>query len=216
MLTADMGRGGRRGAIAAVAGIGLIATMAAGCGSSGGAASPKQSGSGTPQADASGHAAVQCPSPAAAPAPSWPPQLPADLPKPSPATIVKAFDRGRGVQQAQFVVPRSLRDEVIFVLHQLPAAGYRLGDGDAERTEADTPFARGGTHGLIRLSALGPCRTEWTVVTVARGASPSGPLLPSHDEPSGSDQSGDRSGNQGGDTEQPLVPAHTVDGSPAN
>jgi len=206
--TADIGWGGRRGAIAAAAGIGLIAVMAGGCGSSGGSPAATSSGSGSPQAEAPGNAPLQCPSPAAAPAPSWPPQLPADLPKPSPATVVKAFDRGRGVRQAEFVVPRSLRDEVIFVLHQLPAAGYRLGDGDAERTEADTPFAHGSTHGLIRLSALGPCRTQWTVVTVTRGASPSGPLLPSHADPSDSDQ--------GGDTEQPLVPGHTVDGSPAN
>lgn len=193
-----------------VAGLAVLAlALAGGCGSSGGGhPSAHDTDADSAQAAVSGHGLVHCPKPAAAAAPSWPAELPPDLPKPSPATVVDAFERdGGGLRQAEFVVPRSLREEVEFVLKELPAAGYQLGSGDAERTEADTPFAHGGLHGLIRLSALGPCRTQWTVVTVARNASPSGPLLPPHDE---SDDSGDSDGPAATEPDSP-----SESGSPA-
>jgi|SRR5579884_3001155 len=172
---------------AAVAGLVMLVVLAA-CGSPGDGSTGRTShpaAVGSASAAASGHGLVRCPSPAAAPAPSWPSQLPADLPKPSPATILHAVDRAGGLREAQFVVPRSLRDEVLFVLQKLPPAGYIIGRGDSELREADAPFVHGEIHGLIRLSALSPCRTEWTVVTVAASASPTAPLLPPHSTSSG-------------------------------
>jgi hypothetical protein len=79
-----------------------------------------------------------------------------------------------------------LRDSVIFVVEHLPKAGYVLGRGDAEATEADAPFLHGSTRGLIRMLQTGLCTTDWLLATVdTQTPVANSPLLTPH-TPSGS------------------------------
>ena len=66
-----------------------------------------------------------------------------------------------------------------------PKAGYQLGRGDAEATEADAPFIHGQLRGLVRMLEAGPCETQWLLATVTAQNAPTTPLLPTH-SPSGS------------------------------
>ena len=112
--------------------------------------------------------------------------VPADLPKPPNATIDDADTAPDGVRIVKFTTPQSLREAVLFVVQELPKAGYVLGRGDAEATEADAPFVHNDTRGLLRMIATGDCRTQWLLATIDTSAPTGGsPLLPAH-SPSGS------------------------------
>lgn len=79
----------------------------------------------------------------------------------------------------QFETPLSLREAVLFVLGELPKAGYTLGRGDAEVNQADAPFARAGMFGQIRINGTAACNTTWLVaVGAAQNSSATSPLLP--------------------------------------
>src|SRR5207248_1949358 len=80
----------------------------------------------------------------------WPAALPRDLPKPLHARIQQATTTTDGVHIIKFTTQTSLRDGVLFVVRRLPKAGYVLGRGDAEASEADAPFVHGNTRGLYR------------------------------------------------------------------
>jgi hypothetical protein len=153
--------------------------LAAGCGGGSG----KQAGPATPQHTLSPAA---CPVPSGAKEPRWPSTVPADMPKPAHATITDSTTTSDGVHITKFTTPSSLRDGVLFIVGKFPKAGYVLGRGDAEVTEADAPFVHGDVRGLVRLLATQPCSTLWLVAT-ARSNAPGGssPLLPSR-SPSGS------------------------------
>lgn len=109
-----------------------------------------------------------CPTPAAGKPTSWPKFLPADLPKPANATIQPhgVSTTSDGVHIVKFTTPTSLRDSVIWIVHTYPAAGYTLGRGDAEATEADAPFAHGQIRGVTRISSIEQCKTLWLTATV--------------------------------------------------
>lgn len=129
-----------------------------------------------------------CPSSATPKQPHWPPAIPADMPKPPDATISESSTTTDGVHITKFTTPTSLRDGVLFIVGKFPKAGYVLGRGDAEVSEADAPFVHGDIRGLVRLLATQPCSTLWLVATVnANNPSTGGgsPLLPTR-SPSGS------------------------------
>ena len=109
-----------------------------------------------------------CPTPAAAKAPKWPVWLPKDMPKPANATIMPGgvSVTTDGVHIVKFTTPGSLRDSVLFIVHTYPKAGYALGRGDAESTEADAPFAHGQIRGVTRISSINNCKTLWLTATV--------------------------------------------------
>ncbi len=100
----------------------------------------------------------------------WPAGIPADLPRPPGIRDQRLQPASAGVAVVRFTTPLSLPDSIRFVLRALPAAGYALGRGDAERSEADAPFARPGTRGVIRMVATAPCLTTWVVAAVQQGA----------------------------------------------
>lgn len=160
--------------------VAILALFAAGCTSGSKKASPQP-----------GPVHTFSPSPCATPTSPkpthWPAAVPADMPKPANATIVNSTTTSDGVHITKFTTPSSLRDGVLFVVGKFPAAGYVLGRGDAEVTEADAPFVHGKIRGLIRMLATQPCSTLWLVATVDTNASTGGgtPLLPSR-SPSGS------------------------------
>lgn len=135
--------------------------------------------------------AVPSASPAALPAPSpcpraahpgqrWPADIPADFPRPPGAVITRSFRTQSGLRVVEFTTPMSLRDGVLFLIRALPAAGYVIGRGDAEATEADAPFAKGTVHGALRLTITSPCSTSWILAVAEVQPNGVSPLLPSH------------------------------------
>lgn len=127
-----------------------------------------------------------CPTPGQVKHVVWPAKVPSDLPKPPNATLNGQLSANDGVHIVKFTTPTSLRESVLFIVEKLPKAGYVLGRGDAEATEADAPFLHGSVRGLMRLVELGHCQTQWLLATVSNQAPTTGsPLLPPH-TPSGS------------------------------
>jgi hypothetical protein len=108
---------------------------------------------------------------------AWPKPVPATLPKPPTGTKPKFIYRSFRLSVARLTTQLSLRDSVLFVLDQLPKAGFVLGRGDAEPGQADAPFTGGGVYGQIRLNSLSTCRTQW-LIAVAPPANAGSPLLP--------------------------------------
>jgi hypothetical protein len=144
-----------------------------------------------PEAAATPTASVIAPSPSPLPtcAPtkatrySWPKQIPQDLPRIPGASIESSKTTTDGLYIVLFSTHASLRDGVLFIVRQLPAAGFQLGRGDAELTEADAPFNKGNVRGVLRGAAIGVCETKW-VLAVARNIGTGTPLLPAHTGPS--------------------------------
>lgn len=158
-----------------------VVLLVAGCGGGSKQAAPRT----TPTLPA--YTPSPCATPATPRQPHWPPGVPADMPKPPNATISDSQTTPDGVHITKFTTPSSLREGVLFIVGNFPKAGYVLGRGDAEVSEADAPFVHGSVRGLVRLLAQQPCSTLWLVATV-NASSPSGgggsPLLPTH-SPSG-------------------------------
>jgi hypothetical protein len=168
----------RAGAVVAAV---TVALLAAGCSSG----SEKQAVPNPPPRQT--FSATPCPSPSNAKPTQWPAAVPADLPKPPYATVTESTTTSDGVRITKFTTPMSLRESVLFVVEKLPKAGYVLGRGDAEVTEADAPFVHGEIRGLVRMLATQPCSTLWLLATVKSTSPGTGgsPLLPTH-SPSGS------------------------------
>ena len=120
-----------------------------------------------------------CPIPPAAEL-TWPDPVPSDLPVPPGASLSDVEDRTDGLTVVKFTTPISIRDGVLFLIEQMPAAGYTLARGDAENTEADAPFVKGELRGVMRMIAVERCRTDWlmALATSTPGVQPGTPLLP--------------------------------------
>ena len=78
--------------------------------------------------------------------------MPADLPKPPAATLTKVDKRPDGLSVVSSRTATSLRTACCSSSTAAPA-GYTLGRGDAEATEADVPFIKGGLRGVLRMLA---------------------------------------------------------------
>lgn len=170
-----------RGVLTATGALVLTTVGLAGCtgSSSSTGAAPRPT---TPTTSAS----PTCPQPSHVKPAEWSPKVPADLPKPPGARIDDEQTAQDGVHIVKFTTQTSLRDSVLFVVEKLPKAGYTLGRGDAEATEADAPFVHGDVRGLIRMLQVGLCQTQWLLATVdTSAASGSSPLLTPH-SPTGS------------------------------
>lgn len=149
-----------------------VAPALTGCAGSTGNAAPRPSFSPSPTP-------LPCP-PGPAGLKAWPTGIPTDLPLPPSAKVSVPLRVTNGVRVLRLETSSSLRDSVLFIVRELPKAGYALGRGDAEPTEADAPFVKGTLRGAIRLAAIAPCRTFWLVAVVDVAASPTSPLLPPH------------------------------------
>lgn len=111
-----------------------------------------------------------CPKPAAASF-QWPPGIPSNFPKPPGARIQSTRNEANGLQIVRLTTPFALREGILFVLKELPKAGFNLGRGDAEAAEADAPFQIGNVRGVVRLVAtVKSCETVWLVAAVKGGA----------------------------------------------
>jgi len=129
-----------------------------------------------------------CPSVAPTKAPSSPAltkalrSVPFDLPMPDNITPVDTTKTADGIQVVKFTTPTTLRQAVIFMVDRYPKAGYVLGRGDAEATEADAPFVKNKVRGLTRVASLEACKTLWLVATVSTSGTNGGtsPVLSPH------------------------------------
>ncbi len=144
----------------------------------GGTAAPSPTPSRT--AGAAQQTAAACPT--AQPATfTWPEPVPADLPIPPGSVLGEVTQQPSGLTLVRFSTTQSIRDGVLFLVKQFPKAGYTLARGDAEASEADAPFVKGRTRGVMRILATGECKTDW-VLAVATGdsgaAKVGSPLLP--------------------------------------
>ena len=147
----------------ALAGALAAALLATGCGHDSPTASPR-----VPSPAPSGTA---CPSPPATDA-TWSEGVPDDVPLP-PGSDMTAGDEdaATGVRHVYFSVPQSFTDSVKFYLAELPRAGFTLGTGDSEESEADIPFDDGSRQFSLKLRGVpDPCRTDG-LLTVGAGES---------------------------------------------
>lgn len=149
---------------------GAIAAVLAGA-----AASLTACGSGSPSTAApTPTPAASCPAARTAPV-SWPGIVPTDLPKPPTAVMTGETVQDK-IVYLRFTTSTSLREGLLFVLRELPRAGYTIGRGDAEVTEADVPFTGPTILAAMRLTANGRCSTTW-ILAVARRTTPTGNVL---------------------------------------
>lgn len=81
--------------------------------------------------------------------------------------IDKHYTR-RGAAVTQGYALGSLARVRDFYAAQLPAAGYRLGTGDAEQYEAETDFSGHGVRGHLKLNAFPSCSGAVLVSVVTR------------------------------------------------
>lgn len=126
--------------------VALVATLTlAGCG---GGARPDVSGA---RAAGSLPACVK-----AGDALARPEGFPVSLPLPD-GTLITAHDNGVKRVALSGYVPMPLRDAAAWMSRQLPSAGYRNGEGDAEQDEAESVFTGHGYQGKWKLNALDAC-----------------------------------------------------------
>jgi hypothetical protein len=168
----------RRVTLVVSAGIVAVGTTACtGSSSSGTSTAPQQRASATPT----------CPSVAASPAASSAKatralrNVPFGLPMPDGVTFLDSSVTAEGIRVVKFSTPTSLRQAVLFIVERYPKAGYVIGRGDAEATEADAPWIHTGVHGLTRVAVAQPCQTLWLLASVpATGTAGTSPLLSPH------------------------------------
>jgi hypothetical protein len=166
----------RRAALAPVGVLSLL--LLAGCSSGKQDAAPSPS---APSVAPSGAAVYTLPTcqPAAFRPYAWPNPVPADLPRLPGATLGPTRQTKDGLTVVRFSTETSLRAGILFIMDKLPRAGYQLGRGDAEQTEADAPFNKGDVRGVLRGISSDFCRTEWLLaITKVRLGGTGTPLLP--------------------------------------
>jgi hypothetical protein len=172
----------RRSVATAAAGLSAVLVLA-GC--TGSSSPPAPTAAASPSPTPIAQALPSC-KPAGRTAYAWPKPVPADLPKLPGVTLGETKQTQDGLTIVRFSTASSLRDGVLFIVRNLPPAGYVLGRGDAEPAEADAPFNKGDLRGVLRGVAREACATEW-LLAVTRGRPGGGtgnPLLPSHTGPS--------------------------------
>lgn len=181
-LTARSCRFAYRGGVKPLAAVvcAVVVSTLAGCGGS--SSGPSAGASPRPIPTPTCPSATTTPSPSSSHLANALSKVPFDLPMPDNITVVDASTTQDGIQVVKFTTPTTLRQAVLFIVDRYPKAGYILGRGDAEATEADAPFVKNKTRGLTRLASLEACQTLWLIATVATTGNQGGtsPLLSPH------------------------------------
>jgi len=143
------------------------------------------SSGGTSAGATPGPALSQPPEPTVAPCPvvtkphfAWPVEVPKDLPQPPAATLGKTTRSQDGLTVVRFTTQTSLQQSVLFVVTEVQKAGFTVGRGDAEPTEADAPFGRGDLRGIYKMLSREPCVTDWLVAVTRTRVGGTSPILP--------------------------------------
>lgn len=85
-----------------------------------------------------------------------PAEVPADL-LPRETVLTSSERRPDGELLVSGVIPREFRKAVEFFVNELPAAGYRNGEGDAEQDEAESRFSGKGITGKWKVNGILNC-----------------------------------------------------------
>lgn len=98
----------------------------------------------------------------------FPTRFAPNFPFPPGTAFFKATTLNNNPNYVQVVgyVPLTFKDSVRYLLDQLPQAGYTLGRGDTESTEAESYFSGNGWTGGFRISDVFFCPqvSEWVVI----------------------------------------------------
>lgn len=150
----------------------LLSACSGGSGEAGGSPSPAP-------------VVTQAPAPTVAPCPvaaskrfTWPKEVPQDLPQPPTAVLGETTKTKDGLTIVKFATTTSLQQGVVYVVKEIPKAGFTLGRGDAEPSEADAPFGRGDLRGIYKMLARDRCATDWLVAVTRTRPGGGSPILP--------------------------------------
>ena len=122
----------------------------------------------TPDSASGGLTATTTPGPANAAAPTLPPcaqagppvnlppEFPQSFPLP-PGTVITVSRRAEPALVVQGFMPMELKDATRFFVQKLPAAGFQLGRGEAERNEAEARIGGNGVIGYFKLRSITDC-----------------------------------------------------------
>jgi hypothetical protein len=83
--------------------------------------------------------------------------FPRSLPLPEGTVLTRHHRTSDGFIVVEGLEPLELHDAALFLLREIPKAGYRLARGETEGDEAETEFFGRGVSGHIRLHALPAC-----------------------------------------------------------
>lgn len=142
-----------------------------------GSSSPAQAGASVTAAPVPTTTPSPCPARPGKPF-RWPAAMPQDLPKPPGSTFVSTTTSADRVTIVRLTSSTSLQQSVLFVLDKVNKAGFTLGRGDAEPSEADAPFGRGSVRGVYKMLARDSCVTDWLVATATVTMGGNSPVLP--------------------------------------
>jgi hypothetical protein len=92
----------------------------------------------------------------AGPPVSLPPDFPKNFPLPQ-GTVITVTRRAEPALIVQGFIPMELKEATRFFVQRLPAAGFQLGRGEAERAEAEARFGGSGVIGLFKLRSIEDC-----------------------------------------------------------
>lgn len=88
---------------------------------------------------------------------SRPPEFPKDFPLPDNTVITSSQYSQGGSVTIIAAVPMSFKEAAAFFQQKLPAAGYKLLEGDAEMDEAESTFAGNGFQGKWKINGILNC-----------------------------------------------------------
>jgi hypothetical protein len=98
-----------------------------------------------------------------------PAAFPQGFPFPAGTVIDKQRRQAGGFTVIEGFVPGGLEENQDYFQDELPKAGFRLGEGDAEDHEAETDFTGNGFQGHLKIHDIPSCRDVLTLqVVVAR------------------------------------------------
>jgi hypothetical protein len=92
----------------------------------------------------------------AGPPVSLPPEFPKSFPLP-PGTVITASRHAGPTIVLEGFIPMELKQATRFFVQNLPAAGFRLGRGEAERNEAESRFGGNGVVGFFKVRSIADC-----------------------------------------------------------
>jgi hypothetical protein len=92
----------------------------------------------------------------AGPPVSLPPEFPKNFPLP-PGTVITASRHAGPTVVLEGFIPMELKEATRFFVQKLPDAGFRLGRGEAERSEAESRFGGDGVAGFFKVRSIEGC-----------------------------------------------------------
>jgi hypothetical protein len=92
----------------------------------------------------------------AGPAVTLPPEFPTSFPLP-PGTVITASRHAGPTVVLEGFIPMELNQVTRFFVQKLPEAGFRLGRGEVERSEAESRFGGNGVAGFFKIRSIEGC-----------------------------------------------------------